>query len=36
MILSDYSLMCKASVKIRKGDPITRSFGDITKCTYFR
>ena len=36
MILSDYSIIYKASVKIKKGESIIRCYGDVTKCTYFR
>ena len=36
IILSDNSIMYKASVKIGKGQPITRCYGDVTRSTYFR
>jgi hypothetical protein len=36
LLLSDHSIMFKASTKIAAGQPITRCNGDVTKCTYFR
>merc|ERR1719273_1388498 len=36
MLQSNYSMLCKASVNIKKGDAITRCYGNVLECTHFR
>jgi len=36
ILLSNYSLMCKASVDILKGQVITKCYGNVLECTYSR